>query len=621
VTTRLHISFTLSDTKSFWCTHDEACAGCRKPGSGGWRPTTRAASPPWELSSAQIAAKLGVGLDRGLTESQAVRRRSRFGRNRLREVKARGAWQIAADQLRSIIIGLLAVAAALAFVFGDWMDGIAILIVLVLNALIGFFTELRAVRSMEALKRLSLVSAKVRREDTVREIPAEELVPGDVAVFMEGDIVSADVRLHKTSRLQADESALTGESVPVSKHTAPLEPGTLLHARSNMLFKGTVITRGTADGIVTATGMHTELGQIARLVAEAEQEITPLEKRLDQLGRKLVWLTLGVTAAVVVAGVSAGRNLLLMVETGIALAVAAVSEGLPIVTTIALARGVSRMADRNALLSRLSAIETLGSTSVIFTDKTGTLTENRMTVTHIALASSDVELRDGEDAPRFLTDHGGIDTVRSHELREALEAAVLCNNASLEQPGSGQNESGVGDPLEIALLAAGAKAGLGRRELLQRFPEQRQEAFERDEKMMATFHASGSGSRVAVKGAPEAVLAHCTRWFTEEGTRALGEEDLRRWQQRNVELAARGLRVLALARKNAAGPDAEPYSDLEFVGLLGMADPPRRDVRRAIQDCRTAGVRVVMVTGDQPATARAIANAVGLTSDATAEVI
>ncbi len=198
---------------------------------------------------------------------------------------------------------------------------------------------------------------------------------------------------------------------------------------------------------------------------------------------------------------------------------------------------------------------------------------------------------------------------------------MLCNNASLEQPGSGQDEPGVGDPLEIALLAAGAKAGLGRRELLQRFPEQRQEAFERDEKMMATFHASGSGSRVAVKGAPEAVLAHCTRWFTEAGTRALGEEDLRRWQQRNVELAARGLRVLALARKNAAGPDAEPYRDLEFLGLLGIADPPRRDVRRAIEDCRTAGVRVVMVTGDQPATARAIANAVGLTSDATAEVI
>ncbi len=315
---------------------------------------------PWALSSAQIAAKLGVDPDRGLTESEAVRRRSRFGRNRLRQVRARSAWHIAADQFRSIIIGLLAVAAALAFAFGDWMDGIAILIVLVLNALIGFFTELRAVRSMEALKRLSRVRAKVRREDTVKEISAEELVPGDVAVFMEGDIVSADVRLHKTSRLQADESALTGESVPVSKDATVLGPDIPLHARSNMLFKGTVITRGTADGIVTATGMHTELGQIARLVAEVEQEITPLEKRLEQLGRKLVWLTLGVTAAVVVAGVSAGRNLLLMVETGIALAVAAVSEGLPIVTTIALARGVARMAERNALLNRLSAIETPG---------------------------------------------------------------------------------------------------------------------------------------------------------------------------------------------------------------------------------------------------------------------
>jgi len=334
----------------------------------------------WSKTTDEVRSKLDVDLERGLSEEDARRRRDEHGPNRLREVETRRWYQIVIDQLRSLIVGLLFVAAVAAFGFGELVEGTAILVVIVLNTLIGFLTELRAVRSMESLRELGGVNAYALRDGELVELPADDLVPGDIIKLSEGDLVTADVRLVSENNLQVDESALTGESVAVEKSDEPVEENTPIAERTSMAFKGTVITRGEAMGIVVSTGMDTELGEITSLVEQAESETTPLEKRLESLGNKLVWLTLLIAGLVSLSGILAGRKVLLMIETGIALAVAAVPEGLPVVATLALARGMWRMADRNALINKLSAVETLGSTTMIMTDKTGTLTENEMTV-------------------------------------------------------------------------------------------------------------------------------------------------------------------------------------------------------------------------------------------------
>jgi Ca2+-transporting ATPase len=514
---------------------------------------------------------------------------------------------------------LLIVSAALSFVFGQWVDGIAIIAVILINAAIGFGTELRAVRSMEALRHMGSMSAKVRREGQIREVPAEELVPGDIVVIESGDVITADLRLLEASKLQTSEAALTGESVPVGKQIEAIEADTPLAERSNMLYKGTAVTRGSGEGVVTATGMATELGQISSLVEEAEEESTPLEDRIDQLGHRLVRLTLGVIAVVAVVGILRGKEVLLMLETGVALAVAAVPEGLPIVATIALARGMLRMAQRNALVNRLAAVETLGGTNVICTDKTGTLTENQMTVTRILLSSGEMQVTgEGlEQTGKFLREDRPVELKSDELLQKALKTGVLCNNASLPDVG----EKAVGDPVEIALLVAGAKAGLYRNGLLQEAPEGREEAFDPDIKMMATFNKVNDHYSVAVKGAPEAVLNSCSHILTQDGEKEMSDEDRQHWLERNDKLAEDGLRVLALASKRVGSLDAEAYEELGFLGLVGMLDPPRREVASAIQSCRDAGIRVIMVTGDQPVTARKVGSAVGLTLNGREPVI
>lgn len=352
---------------------------------------------PWTKSPEEILKELDVSREEGLTPREVARRKKRYGPNILTQATSQSAWVILLHQFKNLIIGLLVVASGLSFAFGDWLEGLAIIAVIVINAAIGFFTELRAVRSMEALKRLGTVSARVRRQGHVIEVPASGLVPGDIVILEAGDIVTADLRVIKASKLNADESTLTGESVPVGKDINAIKGGKdqriPLAERKNTLFKGTSIPRGSAEGVVIATGMDTELGRISSLVEEAEKEATPLEKRLDKLGHKLIWVTIFIAGIIVTTGVMSGKGLIDMVETAIALSVAAIPEGLPIVATIALARGMWRMARRNALINRLSAVETLGATTVICTDKTGTLTENRMTVVSYVLG-------DGLSPPR-----------------------------------------------------------------------------------------------------------------------------------------------------------------------------------------------------------------------------
>ncbi|MHB8766251.1 MAG: cation-translocating P-type ATPase [Deferrisomatales bacterium] len=563
------------------------------------RPRRRpppAVDQPWARPWEEVARELGADPAAGLAPAEARRRLGVHGRNRLRAVARRSAWSVLASQFKSLIVLLLLLAAGVSFAFGEWVDAIAIAAVIAVNAAIGFFTELSAVRSVESLRLMGRVASRVLRGGALREVPAEELVPGDLVVLEGGDLVTADLRLVEASRLQADESTLTGESLPVDKGAGPTAADAPLSERTGMLYKGTAVTRGAGRAVVVATGMATELGQISSLVEEAEEEVTPLEKRLDRLGQKLLWISLVLAGAVAASGLATGRDPLLMIETAIALAVAAIPEGLPIVATIALARGVWRMARRNALVNRLSAVETLGATSVICTDKTGTLTENRMAADRYVTAGGEARVTPGRPPDPM--------------LREALEVGALCNNAQLPPDGPA-----VGDPTEVALLVAAAAAGLGREDLLRTHPEVREEAFDSETQRMATVHRDGDGFRFAIKGAPEAVLPGCREVLTADGPRGLDPAGRERWDRELDRLAGEGLRVLALASKRGPSADAPVYEGLVLVGLVGLADPPRPEVPAAVRACRQAGIRVVMITGDQPRTALTIARAVGLVDD------
>jgi len=572
---------------------------------------------PWAYPGEELIQELCVSQDTGLATQEAKRRLKQYGPNRLRETKRKSSWKILFEQFKGLIVALLVVAALVSFFFGDFIEGIAIVVVIMINATIGFFTELKAVRSMEGLRRLGSVSVRVRRDGEIQEIPAEGLIPGDIVVLEGGDIVNADIRLLTSSKLQADESALTGESLPVSKSVETLDVDTPLAERADMLYKGTAVTRGSCEGIVITTGMETELGQISSLVEEAEEEITPLEKRLNQLGHKLIVATLIIAAFVATAGILVGKGAFLMIETSIALAVAAIPEGLPIVATIALARGMLRMARRNALISQLSAVETLGATNVIFTDKTGTLTENRMTVALIALDSGDIEVH--EEA--FTRNDEPVAPLKNKILRKALGISILCNNASLESKELNEESKVVGDPMEGALLIAGVKTGLYREELTRNLPEVREEAFDSDVKMMATFHKDNDRYLVAVKGAPEYILNSSSHILTEEGEREMSDEKRKEWLNKNNQMAEKGLRVVAIATKIADSIDSEPYKHLTLLALIGLEDPPREDVRKAIELCQDAGIKVVMVTGDQAVTASNIGSDVGLADKNEIDVI
>ncbi len=570
---------------------------------------------PWSREWQEVTKDLEVSAEEGLSTQESRRRRKQFGSNRLRATRRRSGPAILVDQIKNPIVLLLAVAAAVSFSFSRVLEGISILIAVVINCTIGFFTELKAVRSMEALHRLSRVTAKTLRERRLQDAPSEELVPGDIVMLEAGDLVPADLRLTEASRLQIDESAITGESVPVTKSVEVLEEQTSMAERANMALKGTAVTAGSGHGVVTATGMNTELGRVASMVEEAEGETTPLEKKLDRLAYRLLWITLGIGVIVAVTGVAAQKEIFLIIETSIALAVAAIPEGLPIVATIALARGMWRMAKHNALINRLSAVETLGAVSVIFTDKTGTLTENRMQVAKVILASRDgldtVDVRaDSEDASGGLFMKGQPLNISDQPvLRKVFEVGVLCNNAEIDH---GDVSKGVGDPMELALLGAGRKVGIDRNELLDSMPEVREESFDQKSMMMATIHKTDGGFLVAVKGAPEAVLKASRHIPGQGGPGVLEEATRDRWRQENHALAEAGLRVLAVATRESPSTEIDPYEDLTLLGLIGLADPPRHDVKAAVQACRNAGITVIMVTGDQAPTARYVGQALGL---------
>ncbi|EED34961.1 calcium-transporting ATPase, P-type (transporting), HAD superfamily, subfamily IC [Luminiphilus syltensis NOR5-1B] len=550
-----------------------------------------------------------VDLSLGLTAIEVLRRREIFGPNLLRDTKQRSALAILWAQFRSIVVLLLVAAAMLAGAMGEGVEAIAIAVVIAINTLIGFVTEWRATRSMEALRHFSRTETTVLRDGHSTMTPAADLVPGDVVLLEAGDAVPADLRLVEASKLQTNEAPLTGESLPVSKHIDPIRETTTLLDRANLAYRGTTITCGSGKGVVVAIGMETEFGRIFAQVSTARPQQTPLEKRLDALGKRLAWAALAMAVLLAIAGVLAGRDLSLAIEVAIALCVAAIPEGLPVVATIALGRGMWRMARRNALITRLSAVETLGATSLILTDKTGTLTENRMTVTMMLLADADVDCRKAE-------------SLADNELTLCLlRVAALCVNASL---GDSEDEAGqdTGDPTELALLAAAAQAGLNRPTLLADMPELREEPFDAENKRMATVHQGGDGVFAAVKGAAENLLPLCNNQLTRNGESALDDAGRKQWLARAEALAAQGLRTLAIAQRRLDNAADSPYGSLQLLGIVGMEDPARKGVREAIDQCHKAGLDVVMVTGDHPATARSIALDTGiLQNDETANVI
>lgn len=558
----------------------------------------------------------------GLTEDQSEKRLERYGENRLRETKQKNPWRILLEQFLSVVIAVLLMAALVAFLFQHWTEGIAISAVIIVNTLIGFFSEWKAIRSMEALHEINVDKIRVRRNGEEQEIVSTALVPGDLIIIESGDLVPADVRIIEANSIRVNESALTGESVPVLKSSHATGKEAVLSDQTSMLFKGTVVTDGSGEGVVTATGMDTELGHISDLAEEAEKEATPLQRKLDNLGRRLAWITITIAVLIAVSGWAVGRDTLEMIETAIALGVAAIPEGLPIVATIALARGMYVMSKKNVLINKLQAVETLGATGVIFTDKTGTLTENKMTV-------REVETADGKDFQfeEVEENSSGIKSESRDEssaLRQLLKATILCNNASVTDEDDDQiAEDEQGDPTETALLRAGLQHEMKRQELLSELPEVREISFDSGTMMMATVHESEDQFYVAVKGAPEKVLQACSHQIkeSERTQKELTNEEAEKWLDRSEKLAQKGLRLLAVADKYVSNSEEEPYKNLRFLGLAGMLDPARSDVKGAIEQCHSAGIRVIMVTGDQGPTASAIAYETGISEEKNSQFI
>lgn len=572
---------------------------------------------PHALPAQTVADVLGVEIQTGLSEEEAAGRFAVNGANKIEQKQKKRLWKIFLDQFASIVVYLLAFAAAVAFLTGNGLEAAAILAVLLINATIGFVIEWRARQALEALEKATRTTARVRRGGHEHLIDAENLVVGDIVILSAGDRVPADARVLNAANLQADESTLTGESVAVEKDSEPVEPDAPLAVRRSMLYFGTTVVTGSGLAVVTATGKNTEIGRIGQLVAEAEEGKTPLEKRLADLGKRLVYAVLVIAAVVFLAGFLRGDKVWLMLEISISLAVAAVPEGLPAVTTLILALGVLKMARSQAIVRKLSAVETLGGTTVICTDKTGTLTENRMTVREYGLANGRI-IRIAENDHYDSVGETGT-YPRDENLLRLLRVSVCCNDASLDPDTEDGEARFIGDPTETALLAAVEKFGFDVGAERSCYEKIKEDPFDSATKRMITvMRESGGRTFAAVKGAPGVILNLCEKYFSETGeTVLLTEEKRREFLKVNEEMAGRALRVLAFADKDFENEsDVQTNENIEsgytFLGFVGMSDPPREGAAEAVRQAQTAGVRVVMMTGDQLNTARAVARELGL---------
>jgi Ca2+-transporting ATPase len=564
------------------------------------------------LDVADVLARLATRHD-GLVAEEARRRLAVHGPNELEAFARSSPWRTLASQFRNVLVVILLVATLVSGLLGHALEAAVIAVIVLFAVLLGFVQEYRAERALEALREMAAPVGRALRDGVETSVPACELVPGDVVVLRAGDRVPADGRVTSAINLAVDEAALTGESAAVEKSPDRLaSPDLAIGDRTNVVFAGTLVTRGRGQAVVVATGMATEFGQISRLVQTVEAGRTPLQENLDRLGSSLGKAALAVVALIVVLGLWRGMPPLDMFMFGIALAVAVVPEALPAVVTISLAIGVRRMVRRQALVRRLPVVETLGSTSVICSDKTGTLTRNEMTVRRMATADGafDVTGSGYDPAGAFLQD--GVPVHPPASVEEALRAAVLCSDARIVQDARGRRRV-EGDPTEGALVVAAAKAGLDQAVLNETQPRRHEIAFTSERRRMTTLHGAGEDLVAYSKGAVDVVLPDCATWQRGGGGGVVVLEPSHRASilAAEREMAAAGLRVLAVARKpRAAAGDAE--TAMAWLGLVGIMDPPRAEAKAAVQTCWDAGITPVMITGDHPLTATAIAGELGL---------
>lgn len=598
---------------------------------------------PFLLDTEAVLLQLNSDARRGLSETEAVERLKKYGPNVTRETGARSPWLIFFEQFKATMVLILIAAAVVAGLLGSWKDTIAIGAIVVLFALVGFVQEYRAEQAIAALKKLAVPFVRTLRGGQLRETASSDLVPGDMILLETGNLVPADARVIESVNLRVQESALTGESEPIEKITAPMtQPDLGLGDRRNMLYMGTVVTYGRGRAVVTGTGMQTELGKIAQLISDVRGEQTPLQKKLDQLGRMLAVVGITVAAAIVALGLVRGDSLTHLLLTGVSVAVAVVPEGLPAVVTITLALGAQRMLKRQALIRKLPAVETLGSVTVICSDKTGTLTENRMTVIALDVAGHRVEL-DQElvrNAPSLVsytqTLAPDAEITQGQALTLLLAGGALCNDATLSRETAEGKYRALGDPTEGALVIAAAQFGLWKEELERTLPRVAELPFDSDRKRMTTVHDIAQYARESpdiaahvfenkpfaqfTKGSVDGLIAVSNRFWMNGRVNAMDNATRKKILEANHDLASHGIRVLGLAFRpldNGGESSAAPAleNDLIFVGLFGMIDPPRLEVRDAVTTCKTAGIRPVMITGDHPLTAIQIARQLGIADD------
>ena len=543
--------------------------------------------------------------EQGLSIDNAKKRLAYFGLNAIKESEAISPLKMLLNQFKSPIVFLLLFATGMSFWFEEWLDGIAILLVLIINAAIGFYMEFKAYNSVKALKKLSSIPAKVLRAQKLHEINSEDLVPGDIVFVEAGDMIPADGIIYRSSQLMIDESALTGESVPVEKKPAVLPEETILADRTNMSFKATHVSKGNAYILVGATGMKTELGKIANLVHTAKQAATPLEKKLDEFSKKLIKITIALVALIFIIGLINGEHILAMLQTSIALAVAAIPEGLPIVATMTLAQGMLKMSRYHVIVKKLSAVETLGGTNVICTDKTGTLTQNKMEVVFV-------------ETPSGTWKKGEASTGNKSHLELIGQCAVLCNTADIQSSDEGVKE--IGDPLEIALLKFAKDIGADLDKLHSEFIKKDEEPFSSETRIMATLHEHEGKYFVFAKGATEELLVKCTEIY-EDKVLVMDEAQKKKWTATAEKFSATGHRLIAMAYRQLDTLPPAISDELIFLGLIGMIDPPRPEVSAAIDDCKSAGIKVVMITGDHPSTAHFIGTQLGISTEQEIPII
>lgn len=574
----------------------------------------------WHENSPQdIAADFKIDLSSGLSTAEALNRLKESGPNLLIKQKRLSILTIFLQQLSSLVIWVLLGAVVISFLLGEKVDAIVILTIVILNAFIGFFLEYRADRAISALQEMAAPKATVLRDGHARMIQASDIVPGDILIFESGDLVAADARLFDLSSLKTNEAPLTGESLPIEKNLSTCSAQTPLADRKNMVFMGTSVVNGTGRAIVVATGMKTEMGRIALMLGQASHDESPLQKRLNQVGSRLLWICFFIVILIFALGLFRNIPLFELFMSSISLAVAAIPEGLPAVVTIALALGVQRMVRRAVLVRRLSAVETLGCLQVICTDKTGTLTVGEMTARKLVTPEEIYSIYgEGYNLKGYFTcQDQDIDISEDKLLQAALCAMVICNNAELTL----QNDqlSAVGDPTEIALLIAAAKGGVWHDKLAPSLPRVKELPFDSERKRMAVVCKDAEKLSAFVKGAPEIILERCTHILTREGIKEFTQDDYARMQQTCELMASEALRLLAVAERRLElsfidEADEIIENNLVLLGLIGLQDPPHASVKESVNQCKMAGIKPVMITGDHPNTARAIARELGILS-------